>query len=58
MNPAAWQAEAATVCEGFDHEDAGRLDANAAASSLLQAAEYFAAKDAAPRRSTKQAPVA
>ena len=58
MNPAAWQAEALTVCEGFDHEDADRLDANAAADSLLQAAEYFAAKDAAPRRSAKRVPMA
>ena len=50
MNPVSWQAEATEVCEGFNHEDAGPLDMLNAASKLLQASEYFAAKDAAPRR--------
>lgn len=53
MDPVSWQLEATHVCEGFDHEEAGPLDTHAAASKLLQASEYFAAKDAAPRRGAK-----
>ena len=53
MNPVSWQVEATEVCEGFNHEDAGPLDMLHAASKLLQASEYFAAKDAAPRRGPK-----
>lgn len=51
MNPVSWQAEAAEVCEGLDHEDAQSLDVQQASEKLMTAAEYFVMKDAAPRRS-------
>ena len=53
MDPISWQVEASEVCEGFGHEDAEPLDVQHAAEKLMIAAEYFAAKDAAPRRSSK-----
>ena len=55
MNPVSWQIEAAEVCEGFDHEEAEPLDMQAAAVKLLQASEYFASKDAAPRHGSNKA---
>lgn len=41
MSDRAWQAEAASVCEGINHEDAKEVDSAAAARQLLASSEYF-----------------
>ena len=47
MDPAAWQEEAASTCEGLNHQDAAEQDTARAAAQLKAATEHFAQRDAA-----------
>ena len=47
MDPAAWVAEGASVCEGIQHADAPPTDVPAAARQLRACTEYVAEQDAA-----------
>jgi Fe-S-cluster containining protein len=47
MDPAAWQQEKLSTCEGLDHDEAAALDVLHAAAQLKAATEHFAERDAA-----------